>query len=140
MAESTSALTSFVVEQGIIGVTIGTTIGFATTNFAKELRKHLFTPLLSFLSKTFKNTKLSKTIHIIPDAIRTPALYLLSAVVEFGLLLSFVILMYNLTVVPLFKEELKAEKKSKKRQKEWQQSLLNQVSAIDKKFTMPYGV
>lgn len=136
----TSPLTSFVVEQGIIGVTIGTTIGFATTNFAKELRKHLFTPLLSLLSNTLKKTTLSKTIHLIPDAIRTPALYLLSAVIEFGLLLSFVMIIYNYTIVPLFKEELKAEKQTEKRQEEWQQSLLNQVSAIDKKFTMPYGV
>jgi large-conductance mechanosensitive channel len=137
---SPSPLTSFIVEQGIIGVTIGTTIGFATTNFAKELRKHLFKPLLSLLSNTLKKTRLSKTFYQIPDAIRTPALNLISAVLELGLLLSFVMIIYNYTIVPLFKKELKAEKQTEKRQEEWQQSLLDEVSAIDKKFTMPYGV
>lgn len=130
----------FIVEQGVIGITMGSIIGFGTTNFSKELRKYLFTPFLTFLSSVIRNSPLKSFTKQFPTTLREPVIHIFAALFELLLLLGIVAIIYQHTIIPLFKEEIKKQKKADKRQEEWREQILKEVSTIDKKFTMPYGV
>lgn len=132
---------SFIIEQGIVGIAIGTIVGFGLTNFTKELRTHVLTPFLSFLSTSLKkHTSFSSITSSIPSVIRNPILYMTSSVLELFLLLSFVYLIYYYTILPIFKHDLKKEKVAEKQETEWQEQLLSSVSSINKKFIQPYAM
>lgn len=132
---------SFIIEQGIVGIAIGTIVGFGLTNFTKELRTHVLTPLLSFLSTSLKkHTSFSSITSTVPSFIRNPVLYMTSSLLELFLLLSFVYLIYYYTILPIFKHDLKKEKAAEKQETEWQEQLLSGVSSINKKFIHPYAM
>jgi len=133
--------TSFIIEEGIVGISIGTIVGFGLTNFTKELRTHVLTPFLSFLSTSLKkHTSFSSISSTIPSVIRNPILYMISAILELLLLLSFVYLIYYYTILPIFKNEIKKEKVAEKQETQWQEQLLSRVSSINKKFIHPYAM
>lgn len=118
------------IEQGVLAVTMGTMIGFGTTSFAKQIREHIFTPLIQRLVRIIRCGPFRK---MIPSMVRKPVIGVVSAMLELLLLVSLVMLFYEWIILPMFQNELEEQKKEDKEQTEWRQELLTQVDRIARK-------
>lgn len=113
-------LNNFIVEEGVLGVVIGTIIGFGTTNFIKSLREAFIEPLI------LNNIKRMKYFN--PTTGK-----LIASIIEFLILLLIIYLIYILLVVPLFSKELEEKKEDKKEDDRWQQKVAKSLEDINRK-------
>lgn len=123
-------LSNFMIEQGVLAVTMGTMIGFGTTSFAKQIREHIFTPLIQRLVNIIRCGPFRK---MIPATIRNPVIGVVSAMLELLLLVSLVMIFYEWFVLPIFRNELEEQKEDARQEDAWRQDMLTQVERIAKK-------
>lgn len=123
------------VEQGVLSVTMGTMIGFGTNSFAKQIREHLFTPIIRWGTGSLKTSTLNRFLL---THVRTPVIEILSATLELLLILGMVLLFYKSLIMPLFKEELKEQKEENKQDAKWKQSMLTSVRKLGAE-PLPYS-
>jgi large-conductance mechanosensitive channel len=97
----------FIFENEIIGITIGTILGFAVTNLMKDIKQELFIPFI-------------KKIHFGNAT-------LISSFIEFMLMFSFVYLLFIVFIQPLFKKELETERKQTVEHKKWRENVLQEL-------------
>jgi large-conductance mechanosensitive channel len=117
-------VTRFIVEEGIISITIGTTIAFAVNNYIKSFRTDILLPLIK---------KYMKLNVFYGD--------FLSSTMEFGIILMLVYLSYRFLIYPLFKHELEKDKEKQQQQLQWKDDVLNKVHSIDNKIlNVNYGI
>lgn len=102
---------SFVYEQGIIGVTIGTISGFAISNLMKDINRSVIVKFVKYL--------------------RLANVYLISSLIEFALQLLIVYLLYTFMLYPIFKLEIEGEREEEKKRREWRSELLSEVKTLD---------
>jgi len=101
----------FIIEQGILGITIGTMSGFGVTNLIKDMKTDVIQPLLKRLNVSNLN--------------------IISSIIEFITILLLIYLIYKLILYPLFETELKAEKKQKEKENKWKDKLLREIKSVD---------
>jgi large-conductance mechanosensitive channel len=117
-------ISKFIVEQGIISITIGSIIGFAFTNYMRSFREHIIVP---FIFKTF---------HL-----RRYFGEFLSASIELSIILLTVFGVYRYIIFPLLSKELKREKEKIEDDAKWRSNLLGEVRSIDDKiYNVNYGL
>lgn len=102
---------TFVYEQGIIGVTIGTISGFAISNLMKDLNKEVIVKVVQY----FKLSNIS----------------VIASLIEFSLQLLIVYLLYTFLLHPIFNIEIEEEREEEKKKREWRSELLNEVRTLD---------
>jgi large-conductance mechanosensitive channel len=103
----------FIYEQGLLGVTLGTIIGFAITNLIKDIKIYGFIPL-------FKKYKINKS-----------KIGLLSSFLEFFLIFIILYLSYYFIILPLFNNQIKKQKEEKKQLNKWRNNVLNELDEIN---------
>lgn len=86
----------FIIKQGILQITIGTTIAFAVTNYMKTLRKEIILP---YLLKIFK--------------IKNIFVEFLIASIEFFIILFIVFLLFKYLIYPSINKKNKNELEDK---------------------------
>lgn len=120
-------LSNFIVEEGILGITLGTIIAFAVTNYMKSFRKNVFSPLLF---QTFKVLRVKSYFG-----------EFLSSTLEFLLLLLVVYIVYTYIVYPIFHKEIQQEKEKREEEEKWKKNVLQEVQSIDTKImNVNYGL
>lgn len=107
------SLNNFIVEQGIIGIVIGTIIGFGFTNFIKDIKYFFILPFLIKLRLTKNKAGI------------------LSSILELFFIIIFVYILYQYIIEPLLKKQLNNEKKKNKDLEEWRENILNKIKDID---------
>lgn len=115
------------IEQGVLAVTMGTMIGFGTTSFAKQIREHIFTPLIQRLVNIIRCGPFRK---VLPTLVRKPVIGVVSALLELLLLILLVMIFYEWLVLPMFRKELEEQKIENTRDKRWRTNLLSHVEQI----------
>lgn len=105
----------FLFEQEIFGLVIGTMTALAINSLTKDIKQHLFQPLLKTMFKRFKLDNIG----------------LISSFLEFILIMLVVYLIYNMIMVPLFKKDLEREKKMKQKQEKWRDNVLQEIKSLD---------
>jgi uncharacterized membrane protein YciS (DUF1049 family) len=98
-----------IVQEGIIGIVIGTIIGTATTNFFKSIRE----------------TLVSQNKHM-----NTELLFILF---EFGLSILVIYLSYLFIVHPLFKHQMKEKKIKYAKNENWKRDIAEDVDMINQR-------
>lgn len=124
-------LSKFIVEEGIIGITLGTLLGFATTNYIKSLRNQIILP---FIMNYFKLDQRFDE--------------LISSTIEFAVVLLLVFLAYKYIIFPIFQKHIKREQKKKEKIVKWRKDVLDDVEDIDKEvrkiddkiYNLNYGI
>lgn len=103
----------FIYEQGLIGITLGTIIGFAITNLIKDLKLFLIVPM-------FKKYRLHKS-----------SIGVVSSFIEFLTIVALLYGSYYFIIKPLFNVQIEKEKQEKKKLNTWRQSVLNEIDEIN---------
>lgn len=103
----------FIYEQGLIGITLGTIIGFAITNLIKDLKLFLIIPI-------FKKYRLHKS-----------SIGILSSFIEFLTIVAILYSSYYFIIQPLFKNQIEKEKQHNKELNTWRHSVLNKIDEIN---------
>ena len=106
-----SSFTRFLFDNDILTMSIGTMIGFATTNFMKELNHRVITRFLEYAK--VKNAGL------------------LGAVIEYALIILIVYITYLIILRPLFRDHIEQKEEAQKDEHTWRNDLLDQVSNLD---------
>lgn len=140
-----TTFSEFMIEEGVLSVTIGTILGFGMTNLAAQIRKHLFLPMIhagfalvgvSDRSKSKNKSKnKSKLSTFIPAHMRLPVIELVSSIFELFLLVSVVVVAYSWAVKPIFQKEFAQQAKEEAQDKAWRTSMLDEVERIADKPT-----
>jgi len=102
-------LQELVVQEGVLGIVIGTIIGTATTNFFKSFRETLFSQ-----NKNMKSE-------------------LLSIIVEFGLSMIIIYLLYVFIIHPFFAKQLNQRKIEQEKDAKWKQEIADDVDMINQR-------
>jgi hypothetical protein len=102
-------LQELIVQEGVIGIVIGTIIGTSTTNFLKSIRE----------------TLISQSKHIYIE--------LLFILFEFGLSLLIMYLSYSFIIHPLFKQQMKEKKIKFDRNERWKHEIAEDVDMINQR-------
>lgn len=105
------SFSEFVYEQGIVGITLGTIVGFGISNLMKDIKELVIVKVLKNLNVTNAGV--------------------ISSLLEFLLLMVIVYLIYILVLYPLFQKNIKKEKAEKEQHTEWKKNLLNEVENVD---------
>lgn len=106
---------TFLFEQGIISVTIGTIAALAVTNLTKDIHRY------------FIDTILMKTLNIK----NTFRFEILGSFIEFVFLMAFIYFLYIFLLYPLFKDDITRENKAKQRDQKWKENVLQELRSID---------
>lgn len=105
--------TNFIIEQEVIGVIIGTIIGFSITNFIKDFKYLIIKPLFM----KFKITKNKSGI--------------ISSIIELLIVFLLLYFIYTYLIKPLFKKELDENKEKEKNLQKWRKQILDEIKDID---------
>lgn len=118
---------AFMLEQGVLSVTIGTIIGFGTTNIASQIRKYVFTPLIDYYMKPTGKSTLLRTF---PSWFRIPLIEVIASLLEFILLVAVVILVYTHFIMPFFSKEFRQQAKEEQKLQDWRTSIQENVDKL----------
>ena len=103
----------FVINYNIIGVSLGTIVGFGLTNFVKEFRNAVIIP-------------------VIKDRLNITENYgkLTSALIEIIILITLIYLVYSYILTPVLGANFKKKEESKDDEKEWREKLLKAIEDV----------
>jgi hypothetical protein len=113
---------TFLFEQGIISVTIGTISALAITNLTKDVN-HLLLREWILKSIKHKSGSISKQ--------NTLLFKLLSSLFEFLFLILFIYMIYHFVLLPLFQKDIQKQERLKERQEHWRQDVLHELQGIE---------
>jgi len=105
----------FVLDYNIVGIAMGTIVGFGLTNWTKELRKSVIQPY--FIEK-FGVSKYGDFA---------------SATVEVLVLIGLLFLMYQYLVRPAVSGALEEKENEAEEEKEWKENLIKNMNDIEKR-------
>lgn len=104
------SIQQFIFDEGVIGLTMATMMGFGATNFIKSLRQTIIDPYMTRVFRTTAKGYLGSVGDI------------LASVIEFVVIILIVYLLYRFVITKMFKDEMvnreRAEKLKQNRQKE----------------------
>lgn len=104
----------YIVEQGVIGVTIGSILGFSLNNLTTSFKNNILSPyLLSFIKKQDSGP-----------------INFASSIIEFLIILLFIYLMYEFFIFKVFKNEMTKIKKEQTNEKRWERNMLHNIQSI----------
>lgn len=103
----------FVVEYNIVGISMGTIIGFGLTNWVKEFRESIIVPNI------IKRFNLTQNYGEIT-----------SATIEVIILVILVYLMYRYLITPVIEKSLIKKEIENEKEKEWRENLLSSLNNV----------
>jgi large-conductance mechanosensitive channel len=109
----------FLLEYNVVGISMGTIIGYGLTNWVKELRSTIIIPHLT------NKTGLTENYGS-----------LTSSSFEVIILIIIMYLMYYYLVIPAINDALEKVTKNKESDKNWKEMLLKSNNNINKKITI----
>ena len=106
----------FVLDYNIVGIALGTIVGFGLTNWTKELRQSAILPMF------VKRFNLDENYGT-----------MVSATLEVIILIVLLFLMYQYIVRPAVSGALEEKEKEAKKEKEWREKLIDNINQIEDK-------
>lgn len=109
---------NFIYEQGVLGVTIATLLGFGGTNFISDIREYFITPFIETIFLIFGLKKKNEFFIV----------NILSSFIEFFIVILVVYLIYKFIILRIFEKQIQNETLRDKMEK----NALNDITAIRK--------
>ena len=106
----------FVLDYNIVGIALGTIVGFGLTNWTKELRQSVILPMF------VKRFNLDENYGT-----------MVSATLEVIILIVLLFLMYQYIVRPAVSDALEEKEKEAEKEKEWREKLIDNINQIEDK-------
>lgn len=109
---------NFIYEQGVLGVTIATLLGFGGTNFISDIREYIISPLIVYIFLIFGIKRKNEFVII----------NILSSFIEFLIVILVVYLIYKFIILRIFEKQMQNETLRDKMEKR----AINDITAIRK--------
>lgn len=112
------SIQQFIFDEGVIGLTMATMMGFGATNLIKALRQSVIDPYMTRVFKTTTKSYIGKVGDII------------ASVLEFLIIVVIVYLLYRFVITKMFKNEMQNREKEEKIKEQRQEEMMKDVEDI----------
>lgn len=114
-------ISKYIIEQGVIGILIGTLISSSIINFIRDVKNTFFVPITNLITKSLGIKEIS----------------LVSSFIELITIFLIIYSIYYYILIPVFNKEFKELEEKQKTQTMWKQKILKQLDHIDDKLVSP---
>jgi len=109
--------TRYFIEEGVLGITLGTILGTSITNIVRDIKNLLIEPLIRI-------TLTSLGVHHIS---------IISSLFEVISIFAIIYVLYTYVITPVFKDDFDDIEKNE----EWKDKILKEVKQIEHKLVSP---